>query len=715
MSRQVSLVESVREVGQQVYEAIDEETDIPPNLQEWMASFGLDRAEDPTRSICDLAAFNRLLKLTLYRVYRQESADLSRLSADNDVYAAMADARVETGDTAFAETVLDEFVKHVDSDLFKPLFKASQVLMNKKQPADEVGRIFETILDGKIRRKRGQFRTPTFVASFMAHWAIRAGDDTVLDPGVGAGVLTSCMYDRKQAVTGETSVTDMYGVDISELAITMASTAIKLENGEGSPNFIATDYMNTSIEDSTARLDQQNPTALPKMDAIVSNPPYSRSHALDGDRQKYNNIVDTESNFSTTEHTPLYAYFLAHSEQFLKKGGRLAFITGSRFLDTTYGEHLQEFILDRFTIEALIFPDLDDPLFGDLDVNPCITLLEKSQPEESHETALVRVDKWPDTDRLVEAVTGGEKGEVSFGFVNRVEQTTLEPGVDWRQYIDPSEIDSITGLKKFNRIATIRRGIATGKNDYFCLTSKEVEDRGLSTSYLSRLIRRTSGFDGLAITQEHWEEWKNSGDQVWLLYCYEENDKNDPEPIKMEQIKDNKLDEYDELERYLDHGREIGADETYLANNRKHWHVVDQRSEPEILVTYMSKDGFRFIRNDAGIRTLNNLHNVHFLEDDADLDRDQIDALLAYLNSGIADEITKRSSRTYARGLHKIEPGELKDVPVIDPRNLEKGDVESLSETFNHLCDAIDGDEEDIQKARERLDATVREVLGLPN
>jgi hypothetical protein len=169
-----------------------------------------------------------------------------------------------------------------------------------------------------------------------------------------------------------------------------------------------------------------------------------------------------------------------------------------------------------------VFLELEDAVFEGTDVKPCITLLEQGAAGKRDDTAFVRVEQWPDEpETLIEAIEGETTGKSDFGFINRLSQQRLDPQPDWENYVDPDEVEEILGLTTFSRIATIKRGIATGKNDYFCLTQAEVEDWGLDERYLSKLIRRTGGFDGLEITNDHWESWRDDGNEVWLLYCYE--------------------------------------------------------------------------------------------------------------------------------------------------------------------------------------------------
>lgn len=701
MSEGTTIISTIEDVADDIYTRLDLDSTsrICREVDEWIEEHGLTRIGDPELTICKLAAYNHLLKTTLYSTYRDNGEDLPALSNDKDICAQLVQAFAKTEDQAFKENVFDGLIESISDDVFEPLLDVRQHLIDQEVSTEEVGRIFESLVPQKARRRLGQFRTPMYIAEFMAEWAVQYGNDQVLDPGIGAGVLTAAMYDAKHAAEGEAHVDDMWGVDLSDLAIVMSSTALKLTDGDGSPNFVQDDFMDTIAEGQPQRLDQQNPHVLPKMDAVVSNPPYSRSHELNSEeKDRINQIAQAEAGMKISQKAPMYHYFFVHAAQFLDDGGRMAFVTPARFLETNYGITLRTFLLDHFDISGIILLDGDIPVFENADTNPCITFLEKNKVGRSDcTTTFIRADEWPGPEPLLEAVFGDVQGETSYGFVNQMTQRELVAELNWTEYADPESVDAIPGLKPFREIATIKRGIATGKNDYFCLTQDDVDEWGLDEDYLVPLIRRTQGVSDYDLRKyEDWQQWLRDGDEAWLLYCYDENGK----PIT--DVDDPALQEY------LEHGEEIGAANSYLAQNRSPWYVVDQRDPASILVTYMSKDGFRFIHNKADVVSLNNLHNV-FLDGYEDR---EVEALLAYLNSSVANEIAKRSGRTYSRGLHKIEPDELKDIPVVDPDDLSTGDVMALSQKFRELCEASRDDDKDVDAAMRELDESVIEVIS---
>jgi hypothetical protein len=292
-------------------------------------------------------------------------------------------------------------------------------------------------------------------------------------------------------------------------------------------------------------------------------------------------------------------------------------------------------------------------------------------------------------------------GKTEYGYLNRLPQTELLPERDWTNYLNPESVEELPELTPFHELANIKRGIATGDNDFFCLSDSEVEERGISEEYRVKLIRRTNGL-AYDLRDGDWEEWREAGDEVWLLYCHDEED----ELIARADIDD------PAVEEYLDHGEERGANKGYLVEKRNPWYRVEKRNPPPILVTYMSQSGFRFIRNQAEVVSLNNLHNISFPED-TEYEPEEVNALLAYLNSDIVNKIVQRSGREYGGGLHKIEPGELEHIPVIDPKAMHEDDVSRLSNQFEKLTEAARNKEESLDDVVVELDAMIADILDI--
>lgn len=685
MSATVTLEGMINTTAEQIQRELDSSLtgDLQDKVTAWCEKQGLNRLDDPYQVVARQAAFNALLKATLYEDYHQDG---SVPALDTDVREAFRQAAESVDEPAFDEYVLDDVAWLVGPTGLENIFEARHQLASTERPAEKIGQLYESLTPQEARRKLGQFRTPASIASLMAEWIIGDGTETVLDPGMGACALSAAAYRKKQGLVDEPPLSDIFGIDVSNLSLVMGSCTLNLMDHGGPHELRTGDFLAMESENLGDTVD-----------AVIANPPYSRHHELsDRYKTRINSRAEDELGRDISAMSPLYAYFYYHTSQFLEPGGRVSYITPSEFLETGYGGSLKQYLVDDFDIEAFVLFDRgEDSVFTEAMTTSLVSFLRKSAKDAEHGlTRFIRVDEFPGEEVLVDAIADGVEGKTDWGFVNIVPQADLEPGEKWSELFDPLDVDT-NQLSPLSELATVNRGIATGANSYFCLSQATVDEWDIE-EYVSPLIRNSRSVPYYDYLEEDWEQQRNEGDKVWLLYALEDIGW-DAESYEKQQETDNtRLSDYgsrtahestdDEptIIQYLKHGMsdEIEAHDSYLARNRSPWYVTDRRDPAPVLVTYMSRGGCRFILNKTEARNLNNLHGMYL---DVELEERQKKALLAYLNSGFADNVVRRNGRTYSTGMDKIEPNELEEVPVLDPREVRDESVEKLAGLFDEL------------------------------
>ena len=714
MSTTTTLEEIITTAATEIHDQLESGVDqgIDSAVDDWCELHGLDRLDDPLLIVARQAAFNVFLKATLYEHYCQRG---TVPVLGSDVREALENAEEETGDPAFGEYTLDDVAWLVDSEELADVIDARDRLQAVDDPAEEIGWLFEDITPQESRRKLGQFRTPATIADLMADWLIEEGTETVLDPGMGACALSAAAYRAKQDTVDEPPLSDIYGADINELSLVMGATSLSLLDHGDPPHLQIADFLDLESDDVDGTVD-----------TVISNPPYSRHHELDEEyKQTVNSRAERELGRDVSALSPMYAYFYYHAGQFLEPGGRMSFITPSEFLETSYGESLKQFLLDEFDINALVLFDRDDDSkFDEAMTTSLVSFLEKSNGNDECEvTRIVRVDGNPSEEELLAAVSGDVEGDTEWGFIDTVRQAELDAGDKWTGLFDPVDIDT-SELTPLSELGTVNRGIATGMNSYFCLSQSEVDTWGIDEQYLSKIIRNSRSVPGYDYIDEDWEAERDAGRDVWLLYHLSESGADDVRQTMLNDAagnttlaayagdeEENEKDETSGVAEYLRHGMsdEIEAHDGYLARNRSPWFVVDRRDPPPIVLTYMSRGGTRFIRNETNARNLSNLHGIYI---DVEMDEPQLEALLAYLNSEFASEVVRRSGRTYSSGMDKIEPNEMEGVPVLDPRGLDDETAAALATLFDELRAAARDDSKTTDEVVAEIDDLLQDVFG---
>jgi len=86
------------------------------------------------------------------------------------------------------------------------------------------------------------------------------------------------------------------------------------------------------------------------------------------------------------------------------------------------------------------------------------------------------------------------------------------------------------------------------------------------------------------------------------------------------------------IDRFLDKARKLGADRSYVANNRKAWWSVGLRRPAPILATYMARRPPAFVLNSGAARHINVAHGLYPREA---MDDGCLTQLAAFLSGGV--------------------------------------------------------------------------------
>ena len=517
-------------------------------------------------------------------------------------------------------------------------------------------------VDLQYRRNNGQFFTPPDVAEFMVRYGIEGGTKTMLDPACGLGIFIDKMLDLHEKRCR------IYGIDKDPSMVNACYLDIKTRHKakSGRVKLHNADYLES--EDSE------------KVDFLVCNPPYINFHGFD------RNLIlkikeDFGVNFSML--TNIYALFMVKAKSSVKDGGRIAFITPSEFFYTGYGKTLKKFLLENFTIDSFVTFDFDSTIFDAL-TTATVTLMVNKKPKTNHHTKFIRTSRG--LDGIMKMSHRGTKHGV---YVNRVAQTSIDPDIKWQSYFTESTIPGLImdSFVPLSRVAGVKRGIATGSNDFFTLSEEEKTQWNIEGRFLVPVVSKAAQIMGYEVTKDDMIELGKNGYKTHLLYCFETPSRN--------------------LSKYIRHGENEGVHRGYLCSHRSPWYSMERRRAAPILSTVFSRDNMRFILNKAECLNLASYHGIYTHFDDVGL----TEALLCYLNSDLCMDIQKQARREYGNGLHKFEPSDLLDLPTMPIDKIGRKDALKMASLFRRLV----GTKSNTENVKEKIDDTVREIaLSLP-
>lgn len=495
------------------------------------------------------------------------------------------------------------------------------------------------------RNRLGQFATPYALAVDIAREVSHLlGPDAPPvrfgEPSIGTGAFYSALRD----VLGADRVASAVGVEIDPA---FAAAARELWGGDGL-QVIAGDF---TAADVRAR-------AVPRPNLILANPPYVRHHHLNtGQKERLRAPAEAAAGVPVSGLAGLYVYFVLLAHDWLEDGGLAAWLIPSEFMDVNYGAALKAYLTERVTLLRLHRFDPAAVQFDDALVSSAVVIFRKAPPPPGWSARF----------------TFGGDSLARPALAQEVPAADLRAAHKWSGY--PRRADAVptpagtVGGRNGGHTADapptlgdlfrVRRGIATGANEFFVMGRAEARARALPDEFLRPILPSPRCLRGATVIERGDDGHPNLPDTQVVIDC----------PLAEAEVRER----HPALWAYLEEGRGQGLLDRYLISKRNPWYRQEQRDPAPFLSTYMGRGGansdhpFRFLLNRSEATAPNVYLMLYPTGPLAALLRRQPDAdaeVLALLGEITADEL-KGEGRVYGGGLHKIEPKELARLPAV--------------------------------------------------
>ncbi len=479
--------------------------------------------------------------------------------------------------------------------------------------------------DGASRNRLGQFATPTCLAVDILHYAKANFDKNVrakfIDPAIGTGSFYSALLDvfprsRIDVAVGY-EIDPHYGCAAAEL---WAEAGLDIR-----------------LEDFTRA---EAPTVAERFNLLICNPPYVRHHHIvNREKQRLKLRTWDTCGLEMNGLAGLYCYFLGLSHAWMADGALAGWLIPSEFMDVNYGVSVKHYLLDRVALLHIHRFDPTDVQFDDALVSSSVVWFRNEAPRTGHEVRFTYGGtlEQPKVERLVPV-------------------ETLRRDPKWTRY-PMKEAHEVAEGPVLSDFFQIKRGLATGNNNYFILSAQEVELRGLPME----------AFKPILPSPRHVPDDEVKSDlrgnpvlarRLFLL---------DP-PWSEEEIRNR----YPKLWTYLEEGRTAGVADRYLCRHRTLWYTQEDRPPAPFVCTYLGRSDkrngrpFRFLLNHSKATAANVYLMLYpkgamkcILQERPELKR----RVWKFLNR-ICSQTMLGEGRVYGGGLHKLEPKELGNVPA---------------------------------------------------
>lgn len=469
----------------------------------------------------------------------------------------------------------------------------------------------------ELRKARGAFFTPPEVCEFIAAWALRSADDTVLEPSAGEAAFMVAAATRLAALGATNPALDGY-----ELHYESATRAMSLLRDAGFPSadIKVGDFLRAP--------------SSPSYSAVMGNPPYIRYQGFTGEAREAGRLAAQAQGVELTGLASSWAPFVVHAASFLQPLGRLALVLPAELLSSNYAASVREFLLRRFgSVRVILF---DKHVFPGVQTEALLLLAEGAGG--TNEVAFTRVHRAADLGSAQPALV----------------LHPATPSARWTTaLVDADALDTVALLTGAGSIAPLETwgrvnlGAVTGNNRYFTMSPAEAKARRLQPEELVPISPPgSSHLRALSLTRGQWTQLGEAGERT-LLFRPGAN----PSRAAL---------------RFIKEGERDGVHEAYKCRVRAPWWRVPVGPPPDLFFTYMNSETTQLCANPLRLLHLNSLHGLYMTPA---LRRLAPALALASLNSAtmLSAEVVGRS---YGGGILKMEPREAARLAVPSPQAL---------------------------------------------
>lgn len=572
-------------------------------------------------------------------------------------------------------TPLDALVPQPPEDMSAAATSALSRASTALERACFWGELYTGLVPQPQRRRIGQFWTDPQVAEWMLAWLLQQCPRLLADAGCGAGNFLLAA----QRLVAPGVAPALYGCDLSPLLLNVVLASCRQQAPDAAlPQLEVLDVLNAGLR--------------PDADAVVCNPPYTRHHNIPAERKdRLQAELVARFGLPASRKATMAFYFAMKLLADMRPGACGALIMPMEVFDARYGAAARCAFAREASLTAVIHFSPRMSAFARVDVGAAIALFRKGY-QPANPVAFVSLDALPRTGDLLAAIAAPRPGRQSlpFGTLAVRSQDELAGVKRWFALATPYAADvdrrpdgMVVPLKQ---LARVMRGIATGANTFFALSDAQARELGLA-AHLVRTLQRNREARGLVFDEAAWQALAAAGRRVWLLYL---NGAAGDDPA---------------LGAYLAAGEARGVHTGALVQKRRRWYTMERRDVPEIFFTILTRGNPRFVLNRAEVRPLNMFALIYPRPEL--VERGEVELLWALLNSSFTLQRLHSVSRTYGGNTLKVEPRELEEAPVLDPRAL-------AAPTRARLHEAIAAFWQHRQEPvlKQQVDALVAETLG---
>lgn len=370
---------------------------------------------------------------------------------------------------------------------------------------------------------------------------------------------------------------------------------------------------------------------------LIANPPYSRHHHIPSEQKKrLQKAVLAHTGLRLSGLSGLYCYFMILSTRWLEEGGLSCWLIPSEFMDVNYGEIVKQYLLENVDLIRIHRFDENDLQFSDALVSSAVVFFRNSRP----------------SNHPIEFTFSGSVCHPSHRQI--IDRCQLSKDKKWNRIFVNQVEDDVFCQNVLGDFFEVKRGIATGRNDFFVVNEETIRKYEIPSEYLTPVLPSPRKMKEDRIESKEGKPLVSNP-----LFLFSTDD--DIETIKAK---------YPGVARYIEKGESDKVNETYICSRHKPWYSCEKRDRAPFIIPYMGRGDngkrmFRFILNESDAVTTNGYLLMYPKKEFRYLFRNpQLVYDVWRELTTIPIQSFEKQGRFYGGGLHKMEPRELLRLPA---------------------------------------------------
>lgn len=473
------------------------------------------------------------------------------------------------------------------------------------------------------QKLRGGYYTPLKLARYLVDWAIRTGNERILEPSCGDGNFVEAI--SQKAVRENLPSLSVIAVEIEQDELLKAQRRVREFAHPVKITWACNDFFK-----EYSNLKNEEP-----FDVLVGNPPFIRFQYFE---EVSRNIAFThlrEARYKPTKLANAWAAFIQLGIELLRTGGKLAMVVPAELLQVNYAAELRSRlskVFDHVVIvgfKKLVFPDIQQEV---------VLLLAEGKREHPGPASDIHTIEFESGEELVLQDLENT--------ISHVEAKHSRNGMKWtslflssKSFYALDEAQQAPGLTHLGKIAEVDVGVVTGRNSFFVLDANTRAKLGVE-DFTVPIIGRTSVLTSALFTEDDLSNFSIT------------------HPAYLLDLTGKPLDTFPQtLLDYIKSGEDDEIHKGYKCRIRARWYDVPSVYVPGGFIFRQIHKYPLLVANQAGTTSTDTIHRVRFNGVSPTL-------LAATFFNSLTLAWAEVCGRSYGGGLLELEPREAEELPI---------------------------------------------------